>query len=151
MTIIDFKDLKCAVCEHKFSGQILRSTYSTGGSDLDLCSSRLGLQTLGLEVSVCPNCHYVSHYIEKPVSNETRIFVLSNPAFKENSWHYTRVMNYQNLMRVLHPSKNDIMMPSSPLSKHHGQKKQQAVLESYWEASVLAMRRWNSLKGMRMN
>lgn len=100
MTIIDFKDLKCAVCGHEFSGQLLRSTYSTGGSDLDLCPSRLGLQTLGLEVSVCPHCHYVSHDIEKPVSEETRDFVLSNPAFKENYRYYTRVMNYQNLMRI---------------------------------------------------
>lgn len=100
MTIIDQKDLKCAVCGHKFTGHILLSTYSAGSHDLDLCPSRIGLQTLGLEITVCPKCRYVSRDIEKVVSEETRAFVLSNPAFTEKPWNNSRVTNYQNLMRI---------------------------------------------------
>lgn len=74
--------------------------YSNVGSDLDLCPSRLGLQTLGLEITVCPQCRYISHDIEKAVSEETRAFVLSNPAFTEKPWNNSRVTNYQNLMRI---------------------------------------------------
>ena len=100
MTIIEQKDLRCAVCGHTFTGQILLSTNSIGGSDLDFCPSSIGLQTLGLEIIVCPNCHYVSTDIEKSVSGDTKVFVLSSPLFKENHWYYTRVTNYQNLMRI---------------------------------------------------
>lgn len=100
MTIIEQKDLRCAVCGHTFTGQILLSTYSNVGSNLDLCPSRLGLQTLGLEITVCPQCRYISHDIEKAVSEETRVFVLSNPAFTEKPWNNSRVTNYQNLMRI---------------------------------------------------
>lgn len=100
MTIIDQKYLKCAVCGHIFQGQILLSTYSTGSPDLDLRPSHSGLQTLGLEISTCPNCHYVSHDIEKAVSEETKAFVLSHPAFNKEPWYYTRALNYQNLMCI---------------------------------------------------
>ena len=34
------------------------------------------------------------------MSEETRAFVLSNPAFTEKPWNNSRVTNYQNLMRI---------------------------------------------------
>ena len=99
MTIIDQKEQKCAVCGHTFSSNLIRSTLSTGESYLDFCPA-MARMTLGLEISMCPNCHYVSTDIERPVSDETKEFVLSNPAFKETHRYYDRTTNYINLMRI---------------------------------------------------
>ncbi|MBO5197757.1 MAG: hypothetical protein J6B85_04460 [Lachnospiraceae bacterium] len=55
--------------------------------------------TLGMEITVCPNCHYVAHDIAEPVSEETKNFVLSDAAFQTDCWAYS-VQAYRNLMRI---------------------------------------------------
>ena len=91
--------MTCAVCGHTFEGRILTSTNSMGLPDLDLRPAEMARSTLGMEITVCPNCHYVAHDIADPVSEETKNFVLSDAAFQTDCWAYS-VQAYRNLMRI---------------------------------------------------
>lgn len=97
MTTIWEKQMTCAVCGHTFEGRILTSTNTMGPPDLDLRPAEMARSTLGMEITVCPNCHYVAYDIAEPVSEETKNFVLSE--FQTDYRAYS-VKAYRNLMRI---------------------------------------------------
>lgn len=99
MTIIENREMTCAVCGHTSHGSVLLSTYSMGGGDLDFCPPPLARNMFGTEITVCPNCHYVASDISREVSAETKNFVLTDPAFQEEYSSYS-VTAYKNIMRI---------------------------------------------------
>ena len=99
MTTIWEKQMTCAVCGHTFEGRILTSTNSMGLPDLDLRPAEMARSTLGMEITVCPNCHYVAYDISEPVSEETKNFVLSDAEFQTDYWTYS-VKAYRNLIHI---------------------------------------------------
>ena len=99
MTIIENRDMTCAVCGHTSSGSVLLSTFSQGCSDLDFCPPPMARNLFGTEINVCPNCHYVAYDLSQEVSAETKNFVLTDPAFQEEYSSYS-VTAYKNLMHI---------------------------------------------------
>ena len=97
MTTFRQKQMTCAVCGHTFEGRILTSTNTMGPPDLDLRPAEMARSTLGMEITVCPNCHYVAYDIAEPVSEETKNFVFSE--FQTDYRAYS-VKAYRNLMRI---------------------------------------------------
>lgn len=99
MTRIEEKKLRCAVCGKTFDGRILLSTNTMGPPDLDLRPAEMERSTLGTEINICPECHYVAYDITKEVSEKVRAFVYSDPEFQE-SYSSRSVQAYRNLMRI---------------------------------------------------
>lgn len=99
MTTFREISMTCAVCGHTFESTVLRSTNTLGSPDLDLRPAEMARSTLGMEITCCPNCHYVASDISAPVSETIRDFVLSDAEF-QTGYRFRSVRAYRNLARI---------------------------------------------------
>ena len=89
MTTLNQKTVHCPVCGNKEMFMEMFSTHSFGSPDLDFRSAKPARDFLSMTIHRCSKCGYSasSSTFERPVSEDVKEFVLSNPDFlQKKSW-----------------------------------------------------------------